>query len=94
MPGSSPKGPGSSPKGRSSPVSEHAPEQEQVIEADDDVGDSDADSALGPDAESSTASITSSILQYRTIHGRTYHSERGNAFYWCVSKVVTLEFVY
>ncbi|UPK99997.1 hypothetical protein LCI18_010932 [Fusarium solani-melongenae] len=82
MPGSSPKGPGSSPKGRSSPLSEHAPEQEQVIEADDDVGDSDADSALGPDAESSTASITSSILQYRTIHGRTYHSERGNAFYW------------
>ncbi|KAL6355133.1 hypothetical protein LRP88_11379 [Fusarium phalaenopsidis] len=82
MPGSSPKGPGSSPKGRSSPVSEHAPEQEQVIEADDDIGDSDADSALGPDAESSTASITSSILQYRTIHGRTYHSERGNAFYW------------
>ncbi|KAL2672927.1 hypothetical protein Neosp_013645 [[Neocosmospora] mangrovei] len=84
-PGSSPKGPGSSPKGPSSPVSEPPPEQ--VIEADDDIGDSDGDSALGPDAESSTASITSSILQYRTIHGRTYHSERGNAFYWHLGNV-------
>ncbi|CAG7557400.1 unnamed protein product [Fusarium equiseti] len=34
------------------------------------------------DADSTTASITSSILQYRTIHGRTYHSEQGNAQYW------------
>ncbi|KXX75055.1 Phosphoethanolamine N-methyltransferase 1 [Madurella mycetomatis] len=42
---------------------------------------SDADSALGTDAESSTASITSSILQYRTLYGRTYHSERGDAQY-------------
>ncbi|KAI5458956.1 S-adenosyl-L-methionine-dependent methyltransferase [Mariannaea sp. PMI_226] len=30
----------------------------------------------------SRASLTSSILRYRTIKGRTYHSERGNAFYW------------
>ncbi|KAH7006931.1 S-adenosyl-L-methionine-dependent methyltransferase [Ilyonectria destructans] len=59
------------------------PGHEQVIEADDNVeSDDDADSALGPDAESSTASITSSILRYRTIQGRTYHSDRGNAFYW------------
>ncbi|KAH8883770.1 S-adenosyl-L-methionine-dependent methyltransferase [Thozetella sp. PMI_491] len=42
----------------------------------------DADSALGDDAASSTASLSSSILQYRTIHGRTYHSEIGNAHYW------------
>ncbi|KAH8679298.1 S-adenosyl-L-methionine-dependent methyltransferase [Ilyonectria robusta] len=42
----------------------------------------DGDSAVGDDAASSTASITSSILEYRTIHGRTYHSERGNAEYW------------
>ncbi|KAM5344143.1 hypothetical protein ACJ41O_012680 [Fusarium nematophilum] len=74
MPGSSPA------RGPSSPTSN--PVQEQVIEADDPGSDNDADSALGPDAESSTASITSSILQYRTIQGRTYHSERGNAFYW------------
>jgi hypothetical protein len=42
----------------------------------------DGDSAIGEDADSSTASISSSILQYRTIHGRTYHSEQGNATYW------------
>ncbi|KAI1041058.1 hypothetical protein LB505_005854 [Fusarium chuoi] len=42
----------------------------------------DADSTLDPDNASSTASITSSILEYRTIHGRTYHSEQGNAQYW------------
>ena len=44
--------------------------------------DDDADSALGQDLADSTASITSSIVQYRTLHGRTYHSERGNALYW------------
>ncbi|KAH7629220.1 S-adenosyl-L-methionine-dependent methyltransferase [Sordaria sp. MPI-SDFR-AT-0083] len=39
------------------------------------VRDSDLDSTLGGDAESSTASIASSILHYRTINGRTYHSD-------------------
>lgn len=45
--------------------------------------DDDNDSAFG-DTASSTDSITSSILEYRTIHGRTYHSENvpGNAQYW------------
>ncbi|KAH8174647.1 methyltransferase domain-containing protein [Sarocladium implicatum] len=39
--------------------------------------DDDQDSAVGDsDVESSTASVASSILQYRTINGRTYHSER------------------
>ncbi|KAH6962435.1 S-adenosyl-L-methionine-dependent methyltransferase [Ilyonectria sp. MPI-CAGE-AT-0026] len=42
----------------------------------------DTDSTIDADNASSTASITSSILQYRTIHGRTYHSEQGNAQYW------------
>ncbi|KAA8629316.1 hypothetical protein SMACR_06716 [Sordaria macrospora] len=37
--------------------------------------DDDGNSACGSDAESSTASITSSILNYRTINGRTYHSD-------------------
>ncbi|KAK0617645.1 hypothetical protein B0T14DRAFT_273875 [Immersiella caudata] len=46
-----------------------------------DFDDSDADSSLGTLSDS-TASITSSILRYRMIHGRTYHSERGNAQYW------------
>ncbi|RKL19387.1 hypothetical protein BFJ68_g3661 [Fusarium oxysporum] len=47
-----------------------------------DEQDEDTDSSLGVDTESSTASMTSSILNYRTIKGRTYHSERGNAEYW------------
>ena len=46
----------------------------------DDEND-DAESALGAEALS-TASVSSSILNYRTIHGRRYHSEVGNAQYW------------
>jgi len=37
------------------------------------------------DAESiltSTASITSSLLRFRSLHGRTFHSELGNAQAW------------
>ncbi|ORY68797.1 S-adenosyl-L-methionine-dependent methyltransferase [Pseudomassariella vexata] len=44
--------------------------------------DDDNDSALGDDGASSTASLSASILEYRTIHGRTYHSNIGNAEYW------------
>ncbi|KAK0611258.1 S-adenosyl-L-methionine-dependent methyltransferase [Immersiella caudata] len=36
----------------------------------------DGDSALGADAASSTASLATSILEYRTVHGRTFHSDR------------------
>ncbi|RSL84450.1 hypothetical protein CEP52_016434 [Fusarium oligoseptatum] len=43
---------------------------------------SDGDASVEDDVASSTESISSSILHYRTIHGRTYHSERGNAQYW------------
>ncbi|RSL70782.1 hypothetical protein CEP54_001646 [Fusarium duplospermum] len=72
---------GSSPKS-ASPRSPQSPEQVQVgvIEADEEAGEEDP--TLGSDAESSTASLSSSILNYRTINGRTYHSERGNAAYW------------
>ncbi|KAI8648345.1 hypothetical protein NCS56_01518800 [Fusarium sp. Ph1] len=44
----------------------------------------DGDSVLTQDAIPSTASLTASILEYRTIHGRTFHSQRGpgNAEYW------------
>ncbi|UPK99691.1 hypothetical protein LCI18_010626 [Fusarium solani-melongenae] len=42
----------------------------------------DTDSSLGQDAASSTASISSSIIQYRVINGRTYHADRGDAQYW------------
>lgn len=50
--------------------------QQQELEDDD-------DSAFG-DVASSTDSITSSILEYRTIHGRTYHSNAvsSTAQYW------------
>ncbi|RKL25671.1 hypothetical protein BFJ68_g301 [Fusarium oxysporum] len=44
----------------------------------------DTDSALGDDTAESTASITSSILHYRNINGRTYHHDIGNAQYWYV----------
>lgn len=42
----------------------------------------DTDSSLADDAASSTASINSSILEHRIIHGRTYHADRGDAQYW------------
>ncbi|KAF5023289.1 hypothetical protein F66182_4670 [Fusarium sp. NRRL 66182] len=61
----------------------HIPPETQTIEIDETEQDEGLeDPTLGADAESSTASITSSILQYRSINGRTYHSERGNAAYW------------
>ncbi|CAJ2499660.1 Uu.00g025130.m01.CDS01 [Anthostomella pinea] len=47
-----------------------------------DDGQSDVDSAYGDDNASSTASLSASILEYRTVHGRTFHSERGNAQSW------------
>ncbi|KNB17226.1 hypothetical protein FOXG_15331 [Fusarium oxysporum f. sp. lycopersici 4287] len=50
-----------------------SPEEENTAE--------DGDSAVLENA-SSTASLTSSILQYRTINGRAYQSERGNPEYW------------
>lgn len=69
--------------GHSSPKSRSPSPGEQIIEADDNLpNEEDGDSSLGQDTSSSTASIASSILHYRTIHGRTYHSERGNASYW------------
>ncbi|KAI5456714.1 S-adenosyl-L-methionine-dependent methyltransferase [Mariannaea sp. PMI_226] len=42
----------------------------------------DIDSDGGSDVQSSLASINSSILEYRTIKGRTYHSDRYNAQYF------------
>lgn len=54
---------------------------------------SDEDSSFDFDIQSSTASLSASILDYRTIHGRTYHSEKaGNAEYWCVPACTCLFF--
>lgn len=41
----------------------------------------DSASSLGS-WTSSTASLNSSIFEYRQIHGRTYHGEIGNAESW------------
>ncbi|KAF2969657.1 hypothetical protein GQX73_g3949 [Xylaria multiplex] len=54
----------------------------QVPQAEDEEDFDDVDSAYGDDNASSTASLSASILEYRTVHGRTYHSERGNAQSW------------
>ncbi|KAL2159464.1 hypothetical protein VTH06DRAFT_2469 [Thermothelomyces fergusii] len=42
----------------------------------------DADSVYETDGGSSTDSLTSSILAYRTLNGRTYHSDRMQTEYW------------
>ncbi|RSL45560.1 hypothetical protein CEP53_010721 [Fusarium sp. AF-6] len=57
------------------------PGNEALLEADDDPAE-DGDSAFGSEPASSTTSIASSILEYRTVHGRRYHSDRGDAAYW------------
>ncbi|KAI2639086.1 S-adenosyl-L-methionine-dependent methyltransferase [Hypomontagnella submonticulosa] len=55
-------------------------------QADEEIDDEDVyedvDSALGRDNVSSTASLSASIMEYRTIHGRRYHSARGGTDYW------------
>ncbi|KAI1247603.1 hypothetical protein MGN70_011493 [Eutypa lata] len=56
--------------------------QEPDEEEEDDDGISDADSALGNDTASTTASLSASIMDYRTVHGRTYHSEKHATRYW------------
>jgi hypothetical protein len=48
--------------------------------ADEDDADSTLDSV-----GSSTTSLSESILNYRELYGRTYHSERGNANYWAAN---------
>ncbi|KAK7433047.1 hypothetical protein QQZ08_000520 [Neonectria magnoliae] len=53
----------------------------RVAEVSELAAEDDGDSSLG-DSSESTASISSSILNYRTIHGRTYHKDIGNAQYW------------
>ncbi|KAI1323971.1 S-adenosyl-L-methionine-dependent methyltransferase [Xylariaceae sp. FL0255] len=56
-----------------------------------DDGFDDGDSALGDDAASTTASLSASILEYRTLHGRTYHSVQGTADHWTPNDDVHLE---
>ncbi|KAI4861787.1 S-adenosyl-L-methionine-dependent methyltransferase [Hypoxylon rubiginosum] len=73
-----------------SPSAHVVPQQVELVAApdsegpgdDDDDALADSDSALGDDAASSTNSITASIMEYRTIQGRTYHSEKHNSKYF------------
>lgn len=70
--------------GQLSEVGDTSPKQvPELISTKDIDNHDDADSTI-PDNASSTASITSSILKYRTLHGRLYQSERGNTDYWFV----------
>ncbi|GAP88078.2 putative mRNA 3 -end-processing protein YTH1 [Rosellinia necatrix] len=62
---------------------------EQEDEEEEYVGD--GDSALGDDAASTTASLSASILEYRTFHGRTYHSLQGTADHWTPNDDAHLE---
>ncbi|KAF7546087.1 hypothetical protein G7Z17_g8663 [Cylindrodendrum hubeiense] len=65
------------------PIPTPAP-QDELVPGDDpeDDDNADADSSLGDDAASSTASVTASILEYRTIQGRTFHSDRHSTEYF------------
>ncbi|CAM1510702.1 Fc.00g010370.m01.CDS01 [Cosmosporella sp. VM-42] len=66
-----------------SPTPEPALQPELVPAPQEEIDDHDeTDSAVGDDASSSLASLTSSILEYRTIKGRTYHSDRHSTQYF------------
>lgn len=83
-PAQSSPGPQSSP--RAHPVGDNG--LNQVIEAADVVPEpeiDDGDSAVGTAVSGLTESISASILEYRTIQGRRFHSEKGNALYWYLS---------
>ena len=45
------------------------------------INETDA-ASIAETVATSTNSLTSSILKYRKIRGRTYHSDVGNAEYW------------
>ncbi|KAH6950068.1 S-adenosyl-L-methionine-dependent methyltransferase [Fusarium avenaceum] len=55
--------------------------QNEMVPADDFEQD-DTDSSLGSDTESSTASVSASILEYRRRQGRTYHSDKFTSNYF------------
>ncbi|KAI6080913.1 S-adenosyl-L-methionine-dependent methyltransferase [Hypoxylon rubiginosum] len=85
----SPTGPASPASAGGSPSTHVVPQQAELVAGPDPEGpededdfDGDSDSALGDDAASSTNSITASIMEYRTIQGRTYHSEKHNSKYF------------
>ncbi|KAM0492354.1 hypothetical protein ACHAP8_010041 [Fusarium lateritium] len=58
------------------------PEHWQQLAEEEENLDDDAHSLSEESLNSSTASVTSSIFEYRKLHGRTYHREIGSAQYW------------
>ncbi|CAJ0552277.1 Ff.00g062560.m01.CDS01 [Fusarium sp. VM40] len=54
----------------------------QQLAEDEGVIEDDGDSLTGQSLSSSTDSVTSSIFEYRKLHGRTFHHEIGSAQYW------------
>ncbi|KAI8948688.1 S-adenosyl-L-methionine-dependent methyltransferase [Xylaria longipes] len=73
------------------PTSHWTEPQQDDEEAEEEYVYDDGDSALGDDAASTTASLSASILEYRTIHGRTYHSLQGTADHWAPNDDAHLE---
>ncbi|KAH8168858.1 methyltransferase domain-containing protein [Sarocladium implicatum] len=53
-----------------------------AVDPEHNQADDDNDSALGDDRSASTASISSSILAYRKLHGRTFHNFHTSEDYW------------
>ncbi|KAG6075126.1 hypothetical protein E4U16_003585 [Claviceps sp. LM84 group G4] len=51
-------------------------ENDFIVAADVPADDQDDGDSVFSETQSSTASLASSILEYRQIHGRTYHSDR------------------
>ncbi|PCD46662.1 hypothetical protein AU210_002063 [Fusarium oxysporum f. sp. radicis-cucumerinum] len=55
---------------------------QDLVAAQDENEEDDDDSALGEDFASSTASLTSSILEYRKFQGRTFNSDKYETEYF------------
>ncbi|GKU09081.1 unnamed protein product, partial [Fusarium langsethiae] len=61
------------------------PEHWQQLAEEENDNDGDAHSLSEESLNSSTASVISSIFEYRKLHGRTYHREIGSAQYWAAN---------
>jgi hypothetical protein len=72
---------GSSPAASADPAAGILPGESQIEADDQEQVIDDGDSAVGT-VQTASTSLASSILQYRTLHGRTFHSDQGNAKYW------------
>ncbi|KAI1436394.1 S-adenosyl-L-methionine-dependent methyltransferase [Xylaria sp. CBS 124048] len=69
----------------------HWTEPQQDDQDEEQYTTEETDSALGNDVASSTASLSASLLEYRTLHGRTYHSLQGSAEHWTPNDNTHLE---